>query len=396
MQTLKELYTDIKAQFASYYQQNVSPLPKSFLDILSKVLAGVVNASNKYANFATKQIFLKTASFEPIKDITDDDGVALSPLIERAQIYGIGQPTLATQAELTVSIFSTATASLPAGVQLTNDATGVIYTTDVSYSLTANSSITITVRASGDTSNNGGYGTIGNLEIGDIIRFIDPQNVSAEATVNGIITVAGDAQTADNYRQEAISAAKQERAPTNTLWYRQEGESVAGVRVYPYTSDTVGEMDIYVKNTASGSVIPQQAQLDDVKQAIVYDENGIVQLPAQTVEANINVLPVETQDYTITIFGLTSDNDLTAIKAEIDAVLQNKFDSYEPYIAEIDVGTVRRDIIARDDIAGDIYSVVESANATLGTFIISKDGSEISQDQLDKKTLAILVSVSYV
>ena len=171
---------------------------------------------------------------------------------------------------------------------------------------------------------------------------------------------------------------------------------MAGVRVYPYASDTVGEMDIYVKNTAGGSVIPQQAQLDDVKQAIVYDENGIVQLPAQTVEANINVLPVETQDYTITIFGLTSDNDLTAIKASIDKVLQAKFDSYEPYIAEIDVGTVRRDIIARDDIAGDIYSVVESANATLGTFIISKDGSEINQDQLDKKTLAILVSISYV
>ena len=59
MPDLNSLYTEIKASFASTYNQNVSPLPKSFLNILAKVLAGLMNAVYKYGNFTSKQIFLK-------------------------------------------------------------------------------------------------------------------------------------------------------------------------------------------------------------------------------------------------------------------------------------------------------------------------------------------------
>jgi len=97
MPDLNSLYNEIKASFASTYNHNVSPLPKSFLNILSKVLAGLMNSVYKYGNFTSKQIFLKTASFEPV---TLADGTVIIPLVEVARKYGIGEQDRIKQAEL--------------------------------------------------------------------------------------------------------------------------------------------------------------------------------------------------------------------------------------------------------------------------------------------------------
>ena len=394
MPSLNSLYTEIKASFASTYNQNVSPLPKSFLNILSKVLAGLMNAVYKYGNFTSKQIFLKTASFEPV---TLDDGTVIRPLVEVARKYGIGEPTPATQAELKAQATVIAAGTIPSGTQLTNKATGVIYTTTQDYTVTSGT-VNLSILASGDATNTGGFGVIGNMEIGDIVTFVNPQITAAEASIVTILTTAADAEAEDSYRNKAITAAKQERLPNNYLWYREEAEAIGTVRVYPYTSATAGFIDIYVKSTLSGSVIPTQTQLDEVLNAVTFDESGINQLPANI--AGINVLPITTKTFSITISTINSNNEIASIQTAITAALQDLFANYEPYISAIDVTDARKDLIDTQEINGVVYSTAKALGATVGSItlfeIVSGNASTITKYLLDKDELATLTSVDYV
>lgn len=394
MPDLNSLYTEIKASFASTYNQNVSPLPKSFLNILAKVLAGLMNAVYKYGNFTSKQIFLKTASFEPI---TLDDGTVIKPLVEVARKYGIGEPTPATQAELEAQATVIAAGTIPSGTQLTNKATGVIYTTTQDYTV-ASGIVNLTILASGDATNTGGFGVIGNLEIGDIVTFVNPQITAAEASIVTILTTAADAETADSYRNKAITAAKQERLPNNYLWYREEAEALGTVRVYPYTSSNAGFIDIYVKSILSGSVIPTQTQLDEVLNAVTFDDSGINQLPANI--AGINVLAVTTKSFSITISTINSNNEIASIQTAITAALQDLFANYEPYISAIDVTDARKDLIDTQEINGVVYSTAKALGATVGSItlfeVVSGNASTITKYLLDKDELATLTSVDYV
>jgi hypothetical protein len=394
MPDLNSLYNEIKASFASTYNQNVSPLPKSFLNILSKVLAGLMNAVYKYGNFTSKQIFLKTASFE---SITLDDGTVIRPLVEDARKYGIGEPTPATQAELEAQATVTAAGTIPSGTQLTNKATGVIYTTTQDYTVTSGT-VNLSILTSGDATNTGGFGVIGNMEIGDIVTFINPQITAAEASIVTILTTAADAETEDSYRNKAITAAKQERLPNNYLWYREEAEAIGTVRVYPYTSANAGFIDIYVKSTLSGSVIPTQTQLDEVLNAVTFDDSGINQLPANI--AGINVLAVTTKSFSITISTINSNNEIASIQTAITAALQDLFANYEPYISAIDVTDARKDLIDTQEINGVVYSTAKALGATVGSItlfeVVSGNASTITKYLLDKDELATLASVDYV
>jgi uncharacterized phage protein gp47/JayE len=394
MPDLNSLYTEIKASFASTYNQNVSPLPKSFLNILSKVLAGLMNAVYKYGNFTSKQIFLKTASFEPV---TLDDGTVIRPLVEVAKKYGIGEPTPATQAGLEAQATVTAAGTIPSGTQLTNKATGVIYTTTQDYTVTSGT-VNLSILASGDATNGGGFGVIGNMELGDIVTFVNPQITAAEATIVTILATAADAETEDSYRNKAITAAKQERLPNNYLWYREEAEELGTVRVYPYTSATAGFIDIYVKSILAGSVIPTQTQLDEVLNAVTFDDAGINQLPANI--AGINVLAVTTKTFSITISTISSNNEIASIQTAITAALQDLFANYEPYISAIDVTNARKDLIDTQEINGVVYSTAKALGATVGSItlfeIASGNASTITKYLLDKDELATLASVDYV
>jgi len=395
MPSLNSLYAEIKASFASTYNQNISPLPKSFLNILSKVLAGLMNGLYKYANFTRKQIFLKTASFE---DIELEDGTIINPLREAARKYGIENPIAASQAELEAQAVIIAPGTIPSGTQLTNESTGIIYTTTKDY-IVISGTINISILASGDAANTGGFGVIGNMSVGDVVKFINPQITAADASIVTILTTAADAESEESYRNKAIIAAALERLPNNYLWYREEAEALGTVRVYPYTSAQPGKIDMYVKSIIGSSVIPTQTQLNEVLNAVTYDQAGIEQLPANI--GGVNVYSVTSSDFTIQITSITTENEVLAVQLAITAALQDLFASYEPYNSATDgIASARKDIIDTQQINGIVYTVANSFGATVGsiTLVHVKDGnsSTVSKYLLEKNELANLSSVNYV
>ena len=98
--TTSQINDNIVAQMQASINQSIPLLPKSFIRVLSKVLAGVFVLLYKYGGFAHLQMFVRTASTKE----TEINGQTLVPLIEWGRLVGVGDPIAATSAELEVTI----------------------------------------------------------------------------------------------------------------------------------------------------------------------------------------------------------------------------------------------------------------------------------------------------
>lgn len=76
--TTKEISDNIIAQLEASLNQSIPLLPKSFLRVLSKALAGVFVLLYKYGGFMFLQVFVRTASAKE----TIINGNSVTPLIE--------------------------------------------------------------------------------------------------------------------------------------------------------------------------------------------------------------------------------------------------------------------------------------------------------------------------
>lgn len=76
--TTKEISDNIVAQLEATLNQTIPLLPKAFIRVLAKALAGVFILLYKYAGFMLLQLFVRTASMGS----TEVNGVSVTPLLE--------------------------------------------------------------------------------------------------------------------------------------------------------------------------------------------------------------------------------------------------------------------------------------------------------------------------
>ena len=143
--------------------QSIPLMPKSFIRVLSKVLAAVYIVLWKYSGFIFLQQFVAYASNEP----TEVNGKTVIPLQQWGELIGIGLPIPATQADLTIDITVTNNIGiLPSGTLFIGTTNGVTYATLGDLDLTTVSigdPISGQVRAVADQDGDGS-GDIGNIE----------------------------------------------------------------------------------------------------------------------------------------------------------------------------------------------------------------------------------------
>ena len=168
--TTSEVSDTIVSQLEASLSQTIPLLPKAFSRVLAKVLAGVFVLIYKYAGFIFLQLFVQYASFQE----TTINGKTIRPLVEWGRLIGVGDPDEATRAELVVDVTVTnQTGQLAAGAHLLRAETGVGYQTLYPVDLDA-ATVQVAIRATSDEDGNGGEGTIGNLNAGDEISFVNP------------------------------------------------------------------------------------------------------------------------------------------------------------------------------------------------------------------------------
>ena len=392
--TTKQINDNIIAQLEASLNQTIPLLPKAFLRVLAKALAGVFILLYKYAGFTFLQLFVRTATIEE----TTINGVAVSPLLEWGRLIGVGDPAAAVAAELQVTItVDNQVGFLPANTQLVGAGNGVTYITLSSVALTS-ATVTALIRAVSDQSGEGGVGPIGNLQVGDTVSFANPlANVRRDAVVLSVSVTGAAGEAATAYRQRVIDRFQKRPQGGAYADYELWGEEPAGVvNVYPYTSDCPGQIDVYVEATpeSSGSPdgIPTLAQLQAVLDSIERDQSGLAS--RRPANALVNAYPITRAAFTVTVSGVTADN-LAQVQADITTGIEEYFLSRAPYIIGLSVPP-RTDRITRSAVAGVVDDFVSAAGGIFGAAVLSTSGVTVEQYNLAIGQKAKALTVTFI
>lgn len=393
--TTAQINDIIIAQLEAAFNATIPLLPKSFLRVLAKVLAGVFIVLYKYCGFIFLQMFVQTAS---IKE-TEINGTLLSPLKMWGNLIGVGDPAAATNAELTIDItVLTLGGTLPSGSQLVSSSTGVTYITIGAVALDA-SVKSATVRAVSDQSGGGGAGVIGNLDPGAVLSFANALgNIAREAIVTAQTVTGADGETTEQYRQRVIDRFQKPPQGGSYADYEAWGEEVVGIiNVYPYTAPFPGQVDVYVEATpqSSGSPdgIPTTAQLEAVLESI-RTSNAAGINDRQPVNALVNAYPIDRLSFSVDIYGLVSET-LAEVKAQIEAALTEYFLDREPYIAGLSIPP-RKDRITNSSVSGTVEDVTTAFNSTFTSVIVKLVGVPTPAYSLQEGEKAKLTAVGYI
>lgn len=370
--TTSEISDNIVAQISAQIAQTVPLMPKSFIRVLAKALAGVIVVLYKYAGFIWLQMFVRTASDQD----TTINGVVVNPLKEWGRLVGIDDPKASTQAVLAISIpVLTQGDTLASGTQLINTATGVVYLLTGDVELNA-STVAGVVTASGDQDGGDGSGTIGNVADGTTLSFVSSlPTVSTSVTVTSTTTTGADAEETDAYRQRILDRFQKRPQGGAYADYEQWGEEASGVaNVYPYTSTSPGQVDLYVESATETDGIPTPAQLQSVIDAVELDSNGLA--TRRPAGALVNAFPISRLSFDVRILGITVPSNLAGVKAQIESAISEFLLSREPYIIGLDVGT-RNDIVSETAIGGIVNDIVTAAGGYFTSLEVTQDTAAI-------------------
>jgi uncharacterized phage protein gp47/JayE len=364
--TTSEISDQIIAGLQASIGQTIPILPKSFARVLAKVLAAVFILLYKYAGFIFLQLFVAHASMRE----TTINGTQVKPLVVWGQLIGVGDPTVATQAELVIDVTVTnQTGSLAAGSLLIRSATGIVYTTIAAVLLDA-PTVQATMRAVSDQDGGDGSGVIGNLEADDVVSFANPPpNVATDAVVVSQAVTGADGELEADYRARILQRFQAKPQGGAYADYREWGEEVAGVlNIYPYTGQLPGEVDVYVESTVAidPDGIPTQPILDDVFDAIELDDAGLAS--RRPANAAVNVYPITRAEFDLTISGL--DPETAELQTDIETAADEYLRSREPFIVGLSV-LPRKDRIITAELGGIVAGIVHAAGATVTTVTLT-------------------------
>lgn len=376
--TTEAIAANIKAQLEAALSQTIPLLPKAFTDVLAKSLAAVLVLVYRFAGFAFLQMFIRHASSED----TVVNGTTVNPLTEWGVLLGVGEPLGGTQAELTVDItVQNQVGQLDGGAHLLRTETGVGYQTLAPVILDAPVK-SATIRATSDPDGDGGVGDIGNLQVNDIVTFVNPQpNVATDAVVTAVTVPGVDPEDPEVYRARVLDRAQAIPQGGAYADYRIWGSTVQGVaNIYPYTGALPGEVDVYVEaiTDLDPDGIPDAALLQAVFDAIELNDAGLAsQRPAN---AAVNTIAITRTAFDVEISGLIAEDVSATQEAVEDGIVEHLLQR-EPFIVGLSV-LPRLDRVQQSAIAGIVSEIVSAQGATVGPVVLKLATVEISATTL--------------
>lgn len=376
--TTKQISDNVIAQLEASLSQTIPLLPRAFLRVIAKVTAGVYVTIYKYAGFSLLQMFVARATFQT----TEINGQLIRPLVEWGRLVGVGDPIPATQAELEIDItVLSQVGSLPAGTQLLNTTTGVVYQTTAEVDLDS-AIVSVNASASSDQDGGDGSGEIGNMVDGQTLQLASaPATVAATATVASTVSAGAEAEEEDAYRARVVRRFQRRAQGGAYSDYQQWGTEVAGVRnVYPYTGSP-GQVDVYVEAVAGPDGIPDSSLLEDVLESIEFDPD---ESPSPTGLANrrpanaaINVLAITRTEFDVDITGFESDDE-SSVLASIEQGVDEYLRAREPFIVGLS-SLPRLDRVTQGAVAGVVNEIAEANGASVANVILRRGVDTVLQ-----------------
>lgn len=375
--TTQEIYNNLVAQMQSAMNQVIPLLPKSFLRVLAKAMAGVFTILYKYGSFQFLQIFVATAT---IKD-TEVLGRTVSPLKEWGRLIGAGDPKLATAAELLLEVTVTdQTGAINLGTQFTGSANGVLYLVTRAQALDA-ATVEVAVVAVSDSSGGPGTGTIGNLPLAAPLTFVSPiPQANRTVEVSAILEMGVAAETVDAYRQRVTDWFQKRPQGGAYADYEEWAELTPGVlNAYPYTGEVAGTVDVYIEAADTVDGIPTPTLLQAAKDSIELDSDGKAR--RRPVGAFVYTKAIIRSEFMVTVLGLAVDDEVS-VEAQITAAIVSYFLSREPYIPGVSVRP-RADRITVSAVSGIVDDIVSSVGGIFSNVTITRATIPVALYALD-------------
>lgn len=387
--TVDYIYNLLIQSFQEKFNNRLRLLPKSFIVVLSKVLAGIFLIPYKLTGWFYLQLFPDTASFDEV----DVLGYTLRPLVKLGNLFGVGNPTSGASWEGTVraNVIYTGNAVM-AGTQLKSEKTGCLYATSVSV-MTEGESVDIPVYCTQ-------AGIVGNLEEGDSLHFVSPIGfVQEDAEVVETVKLGVDDETEAHYRSRVLNRYSTQPQGGALADYRLWAFDVPGVlQTYPYNDeDSPGGVLLYVSGTTDlfPDRVPDSTLLRQVGYACTYDpDTGVANRKPITAildprgdESYPNVRAVRIITFNVYVTGFSGDGDFGS---QLKTELETFFDNREPYIRGLSSDNNRSDSILRNSLISIANSVAVSIKAKFDTVTMNINGPEISEYDLGKGELAAL------
>lgn len=374
--TVDYVYNLLINSFQEKFNNKLRLLPKSFIVVLSKVVAGIFVILYKLAGWNFLQMFPDTASFETVNVL----GHQINPLVQLGIQFGVGEPAKGTTWEGTIRVTAVAKGKvLTLGTQLKSDLTGLL------YNVSANTGIeddTVEVPVYCVQSGLGG-----NLNVSDTLKFVSPLGfVEQGAVVLGTTHAGTDDETEEHYRNRVKAGYGPQPQGGSLNDYRTWGLEVPGVlQIYPY-GDKEHPAGVLLYVAADSEIypdrIPDRGLCKAVGEACTYDpDTGSANRKPLTAvldpdfnETYSNVRAVSIKVFDVYITGMTG-----AIFADFGSSLKNELDLYflnrQPYIRGLDDENVRTDSILKNAVIAVTNGVASSLQASFDTAAM-KSGAE--------------------
>ena len=389
--TIDYVYNLLIQSFQEKFNGKLRLLPKSFVAVLAKVLAGVFVIPYKLAGWFYLQLFPDTASFDSIEVL----GRTVRPLVQLGNLFGVGDPLGGQSWAGTARVAALSQGrSLTVGTQLKSDRTGLVYNVQANTPVDADE-IEFAVYCAV-------AGTAGALTDGDTLKFVSPLGfVEREATVTGTTENGTDDETEAHYRSRVQSGYGPQPQGGSLTDYRTWSFDVAGVlNTYPYNDrDSPAGVIIYVAGMPEfyPDRIPDRALCVAVGKACTYDpETGKASRKPLTAvldpandETYTNVRPVTVRKFDVRVTGLVgaAPGDFSdSLRSELNVYFENR----EPYIRGLTDDTARTDDILRNAVIAVASGVATSMQARFDTATMETDGSQTEAYTLGDGELAAL------
>lgn len=390
---IEDVYNLLITSFQEKFNSELQILPKSFVKVLSKVLAGVYIIPFKLCGWFYLQLFPDTASY---KDVVIQ-GHKVNPLIKLGDLFGVSKPTKgdAWNGTITVSVTEPEAGKvLQQGTQLKSDLTGLLYCVSENTTLDAES---VEVPVYCTTS-----GTEGNLDDGSALKFVNPLAICEQNTSVSSTTQSGtEDETEAHYRKRVQTRYSTQPQGGALADYRNWAYDVAGVlQTYPYNDEnSPGGVLLYVAGNSDlyTDRIPDSALLKAVGNACTYDPDTGVQnrKPVTAIidpagdETYTNVKPVQVTSINIFVTGL--DGIAAAdFGADFKAAVSDFLLDREPYIRGLSDDNNRTDSVLRNSLAGIANGICTSYKGDFGSLAMNAGGASINSYTLGQGELCKL------
>ncbi len=380
--TTKQTADQNLANFESELGQQAPQNPKSFLRVMSQVLAIMFTSLYKFGVDRIKQVLWTTAGEEGMTTLGNEYGVTRKEAVATV---------------LTVTLPGTNGTIIPATNDFVGDSNGVRYSIDASATITGGiATLSITAKE---------VGTTGNLNDTETLTLGTPEpGADNTATVTETTTIGANKESLDSWRLRGLDKTRAPGGGGNAADYRNWAQEVAGVqRAYPYAGKPAAllatssppDRTVYVEATTAiqSDGIAPQSMLDDVRDSITTDpDTGLSRQPLGLTDDTLFVESIIRTSFFVKITGLTVDASIEAtVKDSIETQLTNYFRGITPFIDGVDAPIDRDDLIT-DPTVSNVVQDVLSANggsAQSVAFDITLGGS-IPEFQLGQGEMAKL------